>query len=414
MTRPSSIRTLVLYADRWATLSYCDDWKRAFEASPEFAADTQNLCKPDSTKNIARHVREYDLIVLLHSTYTNSLQNIRHVQPLLPALNRRSGRLLSFVDNEVNLPGDYLGDKIAFLRDARADFVATQLPLKAGRYLYADLPNTRVLPVPHALNPERFRPVIPQTDRPIDIGVRSYEYFVLMGDIERNQIIDYCAKTKFTPPLRTDIMTAESGRLTPNDWAAFLNRCKATVATEAGTYYLERDDATMKRIVKYLEEKQGGGQAAYNRIRRHPLRRWLPEPLRRGIRALLGRMPTEQTYKQMTRFSNELTAFDDIFNRFYKDYPHPVSGKCISSRHFDAAGTKTLQIMFPGEYNGILKADVHYLSLAKDFSNIADVLTRFRDKSYCARMVDETYDYVLSEHTHAHRLRELRKQLDAS
>lgn len=409
MIRSAAIHTLVLYADTCNTLSYFDDWKHAFETSADFRAETVNICLPGSARNIAQRIGDYELIVLLHSAHGHSLQYLR---PLLPVLLRRQTRLLSFVDNEVNLVRDCLSDKIAFLHKARADFVATQLPLAAGRHLYAGLPHARVLAVPHALNPERFRPAVPQADRPVDIGVRSYEYFVLMGDIERNQIIDYFARTAFDPPLRLDISTAGAARLTPDGWAAFLNRCKGTVATEAGTYYLESDDATIRKIVAYVQQKQGGHQALYNRIRHQAIRRWLPDPLRRGLRALLGRTGIEQSYRQASQFSNELVTFEEIFDRFYKDYPRPVSGKCISSRHFDAAGTKTVQIMFPGDYNGILKADVHYLALARDFSNIADVLGRFRDDSFRARMADETYDYILSAHTHAHRLRELRRQLD--
>lgn len=411
MTPPSSIHTLVLFANAWTTFSYYDDWKCAFESSDDFHAESWNICQPDSAVHLASRVKDYDLIVLLHSTNADTLKYIR---PLIPVLLQRSGRLLSFVGNEVNLPGAFLGDKIALLRELRADFIATQLPLQAGQYLYAELPDSKILPVPHALNTERFRPVVPPASRPIDIGVRSYEYLPWMGDLERNRIIDYFAATPFVPPLRTNINTTASGRLSPDDWAGFLNQCKATVATEAGTYFLERNDATMKRIVAYLQDKQGASQTFYNRIRRIAPRLALPLALRKLFRALLGRTAMEQSYHQMAKFGPEIARFEEIFSRFYQQYPDPVSGKCISSRHFDAAGTKTLQIMFPGHFNGILLPDVHYLSLARDFSNIDDVLARFRDPSFVARMVDTTYDFICSEHTYPHRLRTLRNQLDPS
>ncbi len=392
-------------------MSYFDDWKEAFAASSEFAADTLNICAPHGAEELERRVREYELIVLLHSAVGDTLQ---YIQPLVPGLNRRTGRLLSFIGNEVSLPGSWLADKIALLRDLRAEYVATQLPLKAGEYLYGTLSGTRVLAVPHALNPQRFRPAVPHAERRVDVGVRSFKYFVLMGDIERNRIIDYFAQTEFQPPLCVDINTEKTGRLSAEGWAAFLNRCKATVATEAGTYYLERDDATMRRIVAFIQEKEGRGQAVYNRLRRSGARKLLPAWLRGAARSLLGLTATEQKCRQMAGWSNQLVTFDEIFDRFYRDYPNPVSGKCISSRHFDAVGCKTLQIMFPGDFNGILKADVHYLALSRDFSNIDDVLARFQDEACRARMVDETYNHILSAHTYGHRLRELRDQLGAS
>jgi hypothetical protein len=89
--------------------------------------------------------------------------------------------------------------------------------------------------------------------------------------------------------------------------------------------------------------------------------------------------------------------------------PEPVerSGKCASSRHFDAIGTETCQILFPGRYNDLLVADEHYLALAPDFSNIDDVLGRFRDESYRVQMVRRTREWALEQHTHRHRVRAL-------
>src|SRR3546814_18773585 len=55
-------------------------------------------------------------------------------------------------------------------------------------------------------------------------------------------------------------------------------------------------------------------------------------------------------------------------------------GKCISSRHFDAIGTATCQILLEGRYNDILTPDVHYIRFASDFSNISEVMGTFRDE----------------------------------
>ena len=101
--------------------------------------------------------------------------------------------------------------------------------------------------------------------------------------------------------------------------------------------------------------------------------------------------------------------FNEIFERFYKDYKRPhFYSKCISSRHFDAIGTKTCQIMFEGRFNDILKPDVHYIALKRDFSNIEDVMKRFRDVPYRMAMVDRTYDYVMNNHTYRHRMDDIK------
>jgi len=64
-------------------------------------------------------------------------------------------------------------------------------------------------------------------------------------------------------------------------------------------------------------------------------------------------------------------------------------------------------MLLKGHYNGILEADRHYIAINKDLTNINEAIERFRDESYRTQMVEETYDYVLSQHTYAHRVEHL-------
>ena len=57
------------------------------------------------------------------------------------------------------------------------------------------------------------------------------------------------------PELHNDIAIKKLKR---SDWASFLNNCKGTIANEAGGYWLDRDDATMLQIKKWLISKNGG------------------------------------------------------------------------------------------------------------------------------------------------------------
>ena len=103
---------------------------------------------------------------------------------------------------------------------------------------------------------------------------------------------------------------------------------------------------------------------------------------------------------------NEVQSYADIHDHFFKiSLRPPVYGKRISSRHFDAIGTKTCQIMFRARFNDILKADRHYLALEHDFSNFEDVLTRFSNPTQRRAIVDEAYAHVMEAHTYAHRMR---------
>jgi hypothetical protein len=75
--------------------------------------------------------------------------------------------------------------------------------------------------------------------------------------------------------------------------------------------------------------------------------------------------------------------FEEVYERFYRDQ------------------------LLEGEYNGILKEDVHFIGVKRDLSNIGDALRRFRDEACREAMVEETYDYVMAEHTYDHRVRTL-------
>jgi spore maturation protein CgeB len=143
---------------------------------------------------------------------------------------------------------------------------------------------------------------------------------------------------------------------------AFLNQSKGIVGAESGTYYLEKDDRTQLAVDTYLRQTPDA-------------------------------------------------TFVDVHTRFFKNYRNPVSGKAISSRHFEPIGTKTCQVLLQGHYDGILRADEHYICIKKDLSNVTEAITRLKDQEYRDKMVDQTYDYVLDQHTYRHRVDTLLKDI---
>jgi hypothetical protein len=391
------LKTLLLTVEYPSRASYYDDWRDAFVAAPQFDVTVRNVFDRVVRAEVQRTIGDYALIVVLHACTADSLL---YAEPLTGALQARKGRLVAFIGNELNLPFAPLGAKIAWLKRVRPDIVATQLLEEAGAWLYAEV-GARVISLPHALNPDAFQARTPQSDRPIDIGARSFRYLAYLGDDERNRIYDYFAVHRFTPKLALDFST--EARFDRAGWAAFLDRCKATIATEAGSWFLERDDATVLAIRDYLAGKNGGGFV----IRADsPLRPWahrLPYAVKALARLLLRHGPIRHE-----AIAAEKVDFAEIHARFFAGRPRaPVYAKCVSSRHFDAVGTKTVQIMFPGRYNDILEADRHYLALEPDFSNIDAVMTRFRDPAERVRITEAAHAHVMAAHTYSHRLARL-------
>lgn len=330
----------------YRSLSYVIDWLDAFRKAPGITARCCNIVDLANWPRLRRLVREVPLIVVMHSAAGDDLWLVSRLTGTLAA---RRGRLLTFFGNEYTR----MPEKIAFARETGADFIASQLPMRAAQWLYAECPEARILAAPAALNPHRYFPL--DLPRDLDIGFRGDLYPLSIGDQERTRILEYFRLHGRDHGLRTDIAYA---RETGEQWQRFLSRCHGIVGAESGTYYLERDDAT-----------------------EHAVNAWLAQ--------------------------HPDTDFAALHARFFAGHPRPVSGKAISSRHFEAIGTRTAQILLEGEYNGILEPDRHYFSVRKDLSNVAEVARRFADPSERARVADAAYGLVREAHTYAHRAADL-------
>jgi spore maturation protein CgeB len=208
--------------------------------------------------------------------------------------------------------------------------------------------------MPHALNPALYRRIA-EIARDIDVGFVGARYPLFIGDTERSDAIDRVAARARELGLQVDLRHVNVPR---EEWVRFLNRCHGVVGGEAGTRYLDRTGRLIPEVEAWLREHPNAG-------------------------------------------------FDEVFARFFRDRPVVMSGKAISSRHFEPVGTETCQLLLEGEYNGILRPDEHYIALRKDLTNVDDALARLCDAAYRTEMTRRTLEYVLSAHTYRHRIREL-------
>jgi hypothetical protein len=300
-------------------------------------------------------IANYDLIVLLHSTNADSVLPLSLLESYFKT---RKGKLLVFVGNEYCL----MPEKIRFINEVEADFVASQLPKEAATWLYANCSKSKILLVPHALNTSAYKAYRDHDQRKIDIGFIGDRYSLAIGDIERTELIEYFLLNDFRPRLEIDIRIGRKLRLPREKYVRFLNSIRGTIGAESGTYYLEQTDKTQKEVEVFLS--------------RYPK-----------------------------------ATFEDVYDRFFKSYPEQVNGKAISSRHFEPIGTKTCQILLEGRYNDILKPDVHYIAVKKDFSNIDSALEKFSDTAYIKKMIDDTYEYVMENHTYSHRVMDVWREI---
>jgi hypothetical protein len=65
--------------------------------------------------------------------------------------------------------------------------------------------------------------------------------------------------------------------------------------------------------------------------------------------------------------------------------------RVISPRCFEAAALRTLMILYPGRYSGILEPHHHYVVLERDHSNMDDVISILRDPERAGRIIEAAY-----------------------
>jgi Glycosyl transferases group 1 len=338
-----------LLGPRYGILSYALDWREALCAAPQLDVEVCNVNNLIEYRRRRASIRQLPLIVILHSAAGDRMGLLQRTAHWFEG---RKGKLVVFLGNEY----DRMDEKLAYLRSVGADYVCSQLPIASARWVYTECAPTRVLSMPHALNPGVYAPD-PSAPRTIDIGFCGDVYPPFIGDTERTAIIA-CVQRQ-GPELGLKVDFRLNARMQRADWADFLRRCRGTVGAESGSYYLDRQGRLL------LEAK------AY--CRRHP------------------RAP-----------------FEEVFERFFRAPRLPfVSGKSISSRHFEPIGTKTCQLLLEGHYNGILEPGEHYIPIKTDLSNVQEALRLFRDDGVRDRIVERTYQYAMDQHTYQHRVQTL-------
>lgn len=133
-----------------------------------------------------------------------------------------------------------------------------------------------------------------------------------------------------------------------NEWFVFLMNCKSFLGCEGGSSLLDADGQVKASVNNYLSI--------------HPE-----------------------------------ASFDEVEEACFKGKDNSISLFALSPRHFEAAMTKTLQILVEGYYGGIFEAGKHYIVVKKDFSNIKEVLETLSNADKCEQIIESCYrDIVLS------------------
>jgi hypothetical protein len=344
------IRALLVYASggRNATMSYQTGWPRQFLSHPGFLCTPINLFDQQWHSRLGRHlkVRSWngDIVILLHSVFSNACLLSGTLLDTISGLQHAKA---FFIGNEYKL----MPEKMRFCEQLGISLLVTQTTDPSVQAMYRERLGCAVIGLPNTgFDPDIFKATVPDTDRPIDLGYRAADSPWYLGHQERREIAEYFVSNAARLNLRVDISLDPAGRLAETEWAAFLNQCKGQLGTEAGGDYFELTDATRVAVNSFIEQ--------------HPE-----------------------------------APFDEIRARFF-EVPREPAMRIMSSRNIEAAGTRTVQLLFEGRYDGYFKPDIHYIPLKKDFSNVGEALVKFRDRAFAGRIADNALQLVTEEFTY--------------
>jgi hypothetical protein len=213
-------------------------------------------------------------------------------------------------------------------------------------YPAAKLPGVRKINVLTGYVPETLltRTVAPIAARRIDVGYRARMVPAWLGDLgqEKWHIGRRFAMDAPAYGLSCDVAYREEERLYGEDWIQFVMNCKAMLGVESGSSVFDFTGAIQAAVDHDAHIDPG-------------------------------------------------ISYDELKWRHFSAEDGRINQRQISPRVFEAAALRTLLVLYEGDYSGILVAGRHYVALAKDHANMADVAATLNDPLRAQAIVDAAY-----------------------
>ncbi|MDA1047948.1 MAG: hypothetical protein O3A82_13590 [Verrucomicrobia bacterium] len=189
------------------------------------------------------------------------------------------------------------------------------------------------------------------SNRHLDIGYRTVSTAIWgRFNLLKARIAEIFLDKSICHGFTTDIKVGAEYFKMGNEWLEFLCQCRFTLGVEGGSRILDWDGTILDRVTNYQKK-------------------------------------------------NPKASFDDLISDCVPiEKEGEVNVVALSPRHLEACLTRTAQVLLEGDYNGILKPNVHYIPLKPDFSNISEVLVQMHDEPARLDMVENAHrDIVKSQ-----------------
>ena len=112
-----------------------------------------------------------------------------------------------------------------------------------------------------------------------------------------------------------------------------------------------------------------------------------------------------------------------VSRHFFRGGSSEVAGGSRGPRHdepgfaedLEAIRLRTALVLFEGAYSGVVKPDLHYIPLRKDYSNIDEVFVKLQDVDFLEALTQRAYDDVIAsgEYSYQRFVEDVDQDIDA-
>jgi hypothetical protein len=191
--------------------------------------------------------------------------------------------------------------------------------------------------------------LLPLEDRKIDVGCRVRKVPYWLGEFGqlKYEIARRFAENQKNSSLKMDISFDAKDVFLEEAWYMFLLSCKIVIGAEAGASVHDPYGEIREKVEAY--------------VKAHPHKDFL-----------------------------------NVKQQCFKNEDNSIHNLVMSPRHFECCITKTCQVLVEGTYSDILKPNVHYIPLKKDFSNFDEVIEMIKDVDFCQQVADNAYHDIVA------------------
>jgi hypothetical protein len=100
-----------------------------------------------------------------------------------------------------------------------------------------------------------------------------------------------------------------------------------------------------------------------------------------------------ETREYLQRFPG--ASFENLWQAILRRHEDNCYYRTISPRIFEAASCRCVQVLYEGDYSGVLTPGRHYIPLRRDFTNVDDVIRQLHDLEQCQSMVELAFKEIV-------------------